>query len=298
MKPSLEQLRILCTAAETQNFREAAGRLGISPQVITRTIHTLEQTTGETLFHRNTRGVRLSEFGEKFVLRAREALAAVDALFDSTPNAADPQYTGRVRVAAPVALGRGALIEALAPCMADHPGLVIELRLSDRLSDVVEQQIDVGVRNGFMRDSNFVAQPAAKTAFRIVASSALIARAGRPRKVDDIFKYPITALIDHNTGRPWPWTFSQGRQITPDSPVFITDSIEAECAAAIAGAGFSQLPEYMVKQHLKSGALVSVLDKEAPEPWNLYVYRPRRQPVPARIRLVYDALLKAFKSLG
>jgi len=296
MKPSLEQLRVLCAAAETQNFREAAAKLGVSPQVITRTIHQLERISGETLFHRNTRGVRLSTFGEGFVQRAQTALAAVDSVFDTGGGNAESAMSGRVRVAAPVALGRGMLMDALASCLVANPGLVIELRLSDRVADVVDQQIDVGVRNGFMRDSLFVAQPAASSAFRVVASPALLARLGRPRKVEDIFKRPVTALIDHNSGRPWPWYFRAGRQVMPDSPVFVTDSIEAECAAAVAGVGFSQLPEYMVKPALASGDLVSVLEKEAPEPWTLYVYRPRRQPVPARVRLVYDTLLKVLRA--
>ncbi len=296
MKPTLEQLRVFCAAAETQNFREAAAKLGVSPQVVTRTIHQLERISGETLFHRNTRGVRLSTFGEAFVLRAQTALAAVDSVFNLGGEKDDALLSGRVRVAAPVALGRGVLIDALAPCLAANPGLVVELRLSDRVSDVVDQQIDVGVRNGFMRDSLFVAQPAATTAFRVVAAPSLLERVGRPRKVDELFKRPVTALIDHNSGRPWPWYFSTDRQMIPASPVFVTDSIEAECAAAMAGIGFSQLPQYMVQSALASGALVSVLEREAPQPWTLYVYRPRRQPVPARVRLVYDTLLRTLKT--
>ncbi|MCY1535750.1 LysR substrate binding domain protein [compost metagenome] len=106
----------------------------------------------------------------------------------------------------------------------------------------------------------------------------------------------MTALIDHSSGRPWPWAFSKKRVFTVSSPAFVTDNIDAECAAVLAGIGFGQLIGPLAQPWLQSGALVEVLAAEAPEPWPIHVYRPQRAPVPARVRLVYDELVRVLRA--
>ena len=82
MSNRLETLRVFCIAAESTNFRDAAVRLSVSPQVVTRAVRELEEELGEPLFHRSTRGVQLTEFGRQLVERARTAVAGVEDLFD------------------------------------------------------------------------------------------------------------------------------------------------------------------------------------------------------------------------
>jgi DNA-binding transcriptional LysR family regulator len=288
----LEALRIFGVAAEASNFREAAAKLAVSPQVITRVVRELESLLGEPLFHRSTRGVRLTTFGEQLSQRAGNAVAGVDELFAQSRSPARADTTGVVRVAAPSGIGRNLILRELSHRLTAHPGLVIDLRLSEVIADVVGQQIDVGVRIGTMRDSRFVARPASRASLFVVGSPALVARVGRPRDLDALFQRPTTALIDRNTGRAWPWMFKGGQQVTPNAPSFVTDDPEAECAAVLAGLGFGQLPGYLALAHVRKGKLVPLLEKAAPDPATLYVYRPHRSPVPARVRVVFDALLE------
>jgi len=297
MNNPLEALRVFCVAAESGNFREAATRLSVSPQVVTRVVKALEDELGEPLFHRSTRGVQVSDFGMRLLERARAAVAGVDTLFQPRAHRALSSHAGTVRVAAPSVIGRSLLPDALAPRVAEHPGLVIDLRLSEVVADVVQQQIDVGVRIGALRDSRFVVRPVAKVHFLVVASPALLDRVGTPRDLDGLFARPTTGFIDRNNGRTWAWHFKGGRQVTPENPAFVTDDPEAECAAAVAGFGFSQVPAFMAAPHLRAGRLVSLFDSLAPDPWPLYVYRVQRTPVPARVRLVYDTLLEAMAAL-
>ena len=291
----LDSLRVFCAAADARSFREAATRLGVSPQVVTRAVRELEKSLGEVLFHRNTRQVKITSFGEQLAQRAREAVASLDDLYQAGAGSrSNASAEGVVRVTAPGPIGRLMLVQALAPFRLQHPSLVVDFRLSEVLSDVVDVQIDVGVRIGFLRDSRFVARPASKVSFFVVATPDLLARVGRPRSVDALFERPVTALIDRNTGRPWPWFFRGSRQVVPASPAFVTDDPEAECAAVLSGMAFGQLAGFHVLPHLKSGRLVSVLDGEAPDPWPIYVYRPRRAPVPPRVRVVYDQIIAAL----
>lgn len=295
MSNRLEALRVFFTAADAANFREAAVRLSVSPQVVTRAVRELEDELGEPLFHRSTRGVQLTDFGRQLAERARIAVGGVDELFHRIDRRALSQHAGTVRVTAPHVYGRF-IPQALAPLLVAHPGLVLDLRLSEQHADVVDQQIDIGVRVGPMRDARFVARGVGKMPLRVVASPALIERVGAPRTVDALSKLPVTALIDRSSGRPWPWAFSKKRVFTVSSPAFVTDNIDAECAAVLAGIGFGQLIGPLAEPWLQSGAMVEVLAADAPEPWPVHVYRPQRAPVPARVRLVYDELIRVIRA--
>jgi len=295
MSNRLEALRVFFTAAAAANFREAAVRLSVSPQVVTRAVRELEEELGEPLFHRSTRGVQLTDFGRQLAERARIAVGGVDELFHRIDRRALSQHAGTVRVTAPHVYGRF-IPQALAPLLVAHPGLVLDLRLSEQHADVVDQQIDIGVRVGPMRDARFVARSVGKMPLRVVASPALIERVGAPRTVDALPQLPVTALIDRSSGRPWPWAFSKKRVFTVSSPAFVTDNIDAECAAVLAGIGFGQLIGPLAEPWLQSGAMVEVLAADAPEPWPIHVYRPQRAPVPARVRLVYDELIRVLRA--
>lgn len=286
----LETLRIFGIAADAVNFRDAATRLGVSPQVVTRVVKELEAEFGELLFHRNTRGVRLTGFGEKLALKAAGAVAGIDEIFSDQRLNVTQDIAGTVRIAAPSVLGRRFISRQLAPILAVHPGLRIDLRLSEVSADVVERQIDVGVRIGHIRDSRFVVRRVSPASLYFVGAPALIDRLGRPGNEEKLLRGPLTVLIDRNTGMPWPWMFKGGREQVPSDPVFVTDDPEAECEAVLDGIGFGQLPGHLALRHLLAGRLVSVLDKSRPAPASIYVYRPQRTPVPARVRLIFDAL--------
>ena len=172
---------------------------------------------------------------------------------------------------------------------------MLDLRLSEEHADVVDQQIDIGVRAGPVRDARFVARTVGKMALHVVGAPSLVARVGAPASLEDLPRVPLTALMDKGSGRPWPWFFAKGRQFAVNAPAFVTDDVDAECAAVLAGVGFGQLVAPLAEPLLRSGELVAVLEAEAPEPWPIHVYRSQRAPVPARVRLVYDALLRALR---
>jgi DNA-binding transcriptional LysR family regulator len=285
----LELLKVFSVAASSTSFREAATRLGVSPQVVTRAVRELEEQLKETLFHRNTRSVQITTFGQSFALNAQAALAAVDDLFGmaSTSNEA----TGVVRITAPSDLGRHYVQPILTELMARHPGLVPDLRLSNTPSDVVDEQIDIGVRVGAIGDNRFVARAIGPLPVWTVGSPALIERVGEPKNLKELEKLPVTCLIDSSSGRPWPWMFRAERHFQPASPAFVTNDTAAEIQAACAGIGFSQCTEYLIRPYVERGQLVRILPRFDPEPWKLHVYRPQRGPVAKRIRVVFDELV-------
>ncbi|MDF3835468.1 LysR family transcriptional regulator [Cupriavidus basilensis] len=297
----LEMLRIFCAAAESASFKAAATRLGTSPQTVTRAVKDLEEAVGEPLFHRNTRQIRITAAGERLAERARSALLDVDSLFAHPASRSDSELKGIVRITAPSTLGRQHLLVALRQLALAHPGITLDIRLSDQLADVVDDEIDIGLRLGMFRDQRLVARMPTRVGFHVVGTPELVARVGEPADLADLAdlaSLPATGLIDRSTGRAWPWYFAEGEQFSPRCAAFLTDDPETEMEAILAGLAYGQLPDYLALPHLRSGRLVSVLERYAPAPWGLYIYRSRRSPVPMRIRLVFDALVAYFTDKG
>lgn len=290
----LEMLRLFCAAAEASSFKEAAARLGTSPQAITRAVKELEEAVGELLFHRNTRGVQITEFGAQLAVHARDGVSHIDNLFHKHSRLPDAGLTGVVRITAPRVIGRRYLMKALLPLATRHPGIRLDVQLTDVVADVVDERIDIGVRIGQLRDSRFVARAIAKMPFVVVGTPKLAAAKGKPATPQDLQHLPMTALTDHNTGRIWPWFFADNHNLVPATPAFVSDDPEVEFSAMLADIGYGQVLAQMAEPYLRSGKLISVLDDYQPPPWDLYIYRPRRGPVPARIRLVYDHIVEAL----
>ena len=297
MNKEMELLRIFRVAAESSSFRDAAVRLGTSPQGVTRAIQQLEQHYGEVLFHRSTRQVRITAFGEGLLDQVRPALERFEDLWRTPSSDQQASLSGTVRITAPHSLGTRAVLPALERVAARHPGITLDVRLSDRISNTVDEGIDVGIRVGFMRDSRFVARKAADMRLPIVAAPRLIKKVGVPANIDALSSLPGTVALDINTGRPWPWHFKAGRQWTPTAPTLVADNADIEMGAALAGIAFAQLADYMAAPYIANGKLVRVLENEEPPAWGLYVYRPQRGPIPGRVRAVFDEMLLAVGSL-
>lgn len=293
----LEMLRIFVAAAEAHSFKDAAARLGISPQSVTRAVQDLERAHGEVLFHRNTRGIQITAYGSDLANRAKTSVRRLDELFQSPKAVESQELEGVVRLTAPVLLGRVLLMPVIKKLAADHPALRFDMHLSDARVDVVDERIDIGVRFGPLHDNRFVARRAASPAFHVVGSSALVARHGAPTRLEQLHELPTTELRDATAGKAWPWYFAGGTQIIPATPRFSSNDSDAELEAILDGVGFGQIPAYLADRHIAAGRLVPVLQEYMPEPWDIYVYRPQRGPVPARIRLVFDSCLAALAAM-
>jgi len=287
-------LRIFLAAAQAPSFRSAAAALELSPQVVTRAVQALEAELGEVLFHRSTRSSVLSEFGQRFAAEAEAALAQFDRLFDTPRSAARERPEGLVRIVAPTMHGRRFLLPVLLRLGKTHPGLSFDLRLSDEPVDAVQMRADIGLHGGSLLDNRFVARTVARVSQHVCAAPDLLAQLGRLRSARDLDAVPTTQLIERATGRPWPWEFRNGLRFTPARTVFASDDPLVECEAVLAGLGVGQLSSVVAAEHLRSGRLVELLPGTVSRAWPLTLFRVRRDPVPLRVRITYDALLAAF----
>lgn len=115
---------------------------------------------------------------------------------------------------------------------------------------------------------------------------------------DALAALPTTGFLDNTCGRVWPWYLAGERLFVPAAPVLLTDDPEAERDAVLAGIGYGQMPYYLAAPYLATERLVTVLDQFAPPPWDVFVFRPQRGPVPPRIRLVFDAIVFSLQAIA
>lgn len=292
----LEALRIFCAAAETQNFRQAALALGVSPQVVTRAVAYLEALFGEPLFIRNTRSTRITPLGEQVYEQARAALQHTDALFQHFSLHERTTLQGRVRVDTPQ-LDEWDLLPRVLHLLADAPGIVLDWRSSDTRSQTDRDQIDVGVRVGPLPSNDFIVKPITPLRLQTVMALALLARLGKPRSVADLRqRYPLAALVDNNTGRAFTWDYP-GHSFAPETPAFISPDLQAQLQAVLHGVAVGQFAQWSVRQHIRAGRLHAVLPRqEMTLDWQLFVYRPQRHQHTARVKRVFDALVAALEA--
>lgn len=298
MLDRLDALKIFCTAAETLKFRETANRLGLAPQMVTRAIAELEQQMGEVLFLRNTRQMTLTPFGQQLWPKAELLLAESESLFSGRPHKNNQDMTGRVRITLPPLFENKEIIRRLLQMLESYPELAIEWLPVDAHLNIIDEQIDIGIRIGTIPDNRFIVKVIRPVGIRIVATPDLVQRLGMPDTIRTLqYSYPLSALSNSNSGRVWPWQFADGSSFFPAKPAFIARDIGSELAAALSGRTCSQLPDITVRPYLQRGELINLFPEMNYCPYQLYIFRPHQPLIPLRTRVVFDHLTKILHEL-
>ncbi|OOF48118.1 LysR family transcriptional regulator [Rodentibacter trehalosifermentans] len=294
----LEILRIFCSVAETLHFRETANRLALSPQVVSRAIGTLEKTLGEVLFQRSTRQVKLTDFGEAFLPQAQQLIADAERLFSYRKSLNTQEIAGIVRIAVPEIPLMQAVLEKVLTKAAAYPDLRLHWQARLTVEDVVNEQIDVGFRFGMPDDNRLIIRQVGLVEDCIVASPGLLERLGTPKDWLDLKKnYPLSALFNPNTGRPYVWYLSHKVQFIPSRPKFTATRIEEELIAVRQAQTIAFLPRFICTPYLKTGELVELFPEIARKQWAAYVYRPYRNVTHPRVKIVFDWLVESIEAI-
>ncbi len=299
MLSKTELLRVFIVAAGSRTFRDAAVKLNMSPQTVSRVIKSLEDVYGELLFHRNTRTIKITKFGEQLFSSARHALDVVNDVFQlGKKQQIQDELSGTVTLTTPSTIGRDYLYPLLRDFKKKYPQIQIDIRSSNSFSHLVDEQIDIGIRVGRIKNNGFIVKKVNEVRFNIVATPEILELHGTPKNIYDLKKLPAVESIDCNSGRGWAWMFANDVEYHPENVVFRTDDPEIEYLAVLDGLGFGQLSDWMIKDVLQRGKLVQILKDSDPNPWDVYVYRPQRGPVPTRVRLLYDEIVEYMRNIS
>ncbi|MTV41395.1 LysR family transcriptional regulator [Duganella radicis] len=293
----LNDIALFVEVVQSGSFAEAARRLGIPPNTVSRRIQSLEAQLGTRLLQRSTRKLSLTAAGE--LLHERSAVA-VGGLREAGQEIAlgSREPSGRVRVAAPADFFDYFQMAWLAEFLADHPRVRVEFVLSDALSDLIAERIDVAFRAGALADSGFVGRQVATGNNMLMASPAYLARRPAPATLAALLEHDCVGFAGPNGQVPW-------RLARADAAVeeiafqarFTGNTMQAMRKAALAGLGIALLPHRIAAGDLRDGNLVQVLpDYHVPGTGMNIVY-PSRRHLPPAVAIFMDWAGEKFKGM-
>ncbi|MYM94913.1 LysR family transcriptional regulator [Duganella vulcania] len=286
-------MQIFVKAVERGSLTAAAEELNISSQLAGKQMRALEQSLGIKLLNRTTRRQSLTDSGRVFYERAKNILAemeAAEALIAETR--AVPR--GQLRISAPITFGSRALAPAIAEFLSQNPEVSVELSLTNRTVDLVDEGYDLVFRTGVLPDSGLMARRLAPHRLMLCATPAYLAARGEPRSPEELRQHEC--LVFAHTSMRTEWTFNgpDGRVSVPISGRFSTDSGEALRAAAIANQGIILQPLELLRDEITAGRLVTLLPNYEPIARPLHaVYAPDRRMTP-KLRSFLDFAIQKF----
>ncbi len=291
----LTSMAVFVTAADLGSFAAAAAALGMSPQMVAKHVVSLETRLGTRLIHRTTRRHSLTEFGRAYHERCRVVLAeaeAAEALAETVR--ADPR--GTLRLNAPVTFGSHGLVPLLTRYLRDCPEVEVDLSLTDRMVDPVEEGYEAVIRLGPLAESSLVAHPLAPYRLVACAAPAYLAAHGVPASPEDLAGHQCLDFSHWPRGRDSLWRFTRAGT-TVEAPAagrLRINDFRALLAAARDGFGIVLGVDTALRDDLAAGRLVRVLpDWEAPSrPMHLLTMRDRRPT--AKLRRFVEMMLEEF----
>jgi DNA-binding transcriptional LysR family regulator len=288
----IEDVRIFLSVLTTGSLSGAARQLSIGPMQVSRRIAVLEDELGTRLFHRTTRSVSPTAEGEAFAPYANTILEAEqNARTELSPSSA--AASGTLKLTAPSVFGQAIVLPLLTSLMEQHPGLNIDLDLSDRVVDIVGQGLDLALRIATLADSELIARRIAGNPRIICASPDYLQRYGVPQRLADLDRHQCVVL--HSVPR-WPVVVDGEFQRKRVNSRMVTSSVDAVRAATIQGLGLSMLTYWDVHEQLSNGNLVRIaLEDAVMEDLSVWAITPTRRYVPTRVKIFLNALEQELK---
>lgn len=293
----LGSIELFCLAAEHGGFTAAALVAGVTPAAVSRSVSRLEQRLGVRLFVRTTRHIRLTEGGRGYFEQCRQALSQlVEAEREVSGQQLEP--AGTLRISIPTTYGHHRLLPLLPRFRQCYPGVRIEVHLSNRNIDFVDEGHDLAVRVRAQPDSGLVARHLEDAGLVIVAAPAYLAQAGVPRTLADLAQHQCIQFELPSSGRRIAWLFreqGEDREILTEGHYGCSDDVLGGVTLAKSGAGLFQTYRFIVESELADGRLVEVLQPFAGRSRPFTLLYPHGRHLPLRVRAFVDFLLESSR---
>jgi len=288
----LDQMLVFSRVAELASFTQAADSLGLPKASVSSAVQQLENRLGVRLLHRTTRKVVLSDDGQAFYDRCRDALADMDELQTMFQLHRSNPLKGRVRLDMSTVIARQVVLPGLPDFLQQHPELHIEVSSTERKVDLVREGFDCVVRAGKVTEPGLIARPVGDLRMVNCASPAYLRRLGEPQSLEDLAAHTLVHFAGTLGTRPTGFEVAEGdavRSITMAGAVTVNNA-EAYQAACLAGLGLIQVPFVGVRDLLAQGRLCAVLPACVAAPMPLSLVYAHRRNLSTRVRVVMDWL--------
>lgn len=290
----LAAIEAFVQVAETNSFSEAARRLRTSKSVISRQVSALETELGARLFHRTTRSLTLTEAGQGYFSRVGQILADLEeANLAVTQLQSAPR--GTLRINAPMSFGFLHLAPALPDFMARYPEVELDVSMTDRFVDLVDEGFDLAVRIAALQDSSLIARRLAPIRLAVCASPDYLQRHGVPQLPQDLRAHACIVNSNIPSAGEWKFLGADGKPLSVkvESKIAINNG-DALRVAALGGLGLTILPTFIVGRDLQAGTLVSVLSDYLAQPLGLHAVYHHARHLSPKVRAFVDFLAERF----
>lgn len=285
----LDSMRAFVRVVESGSFSQAARDLNVSQPTVSKQLAALEARLGTQLLSRNSRTLAVTLAGQDLYEAAVRILEDID-LVEEKLLEGQSSPSGLVRVTLSPAFGRMYVIPRLLTFKDRFPDVTIEMEVSGRHADLVEEGIDVAIRVGPLSDSTLVARRIGDMRLITLASASYLAQHGRPETLDDLRSHQRIGYVHQGNVVGWNFT-AQGRQITLDGGgAFRTNDAEHVRGAVLAGLGIAHHASWLFTDVLASGEVVRILDEHAPVPFPIFAITASGRRMPSRVRQFIDFL--------
>lgn len=293
----IEDLEAFLAIVEKGNQAAAGRHLQRSLQSIGRSLTSLEHSVGVPLIKRTTRHSHPTEAGLAFYARVKPALAEIE---NARAEAADltREFSGRLRVSAPVLLSRAFVVPAICELLTRFPGVEIDLKVSDRPADLLEEGLDVAVRVRTLPGSTLKARRLGELRIVVFGAKTYFEKHGRPRHPAELSRHRCVVRTIDGKDEPWPFRIDGRRQAIHVHGRLRTDDTYAIHLAVARGLGLGLTPLWQIRDLVDRGAVEVVLQPFEIDRIPIYAVLPPTKIQPAKVKLFVDLLSAQFKSSG
>jgi len=291
--PDLEAWAIFAAVVEHRSFSGAADAIGLSKATVSKAITRLEAHIGQSLFHRTSRRLALTEAGRPLAERAARILAEAHGAEEAARDAAAAP-AGRVRLAVPMSFGITHVAPLVAEFLRDHPAVEIDLHLSDARVDIVAEGFDVALRIADLPDSSLRARRLCTVDTHLVAAPAYLEAHGTPAHPADLANHRLLGYS--NVAGPWRFHGPDGAEVSVRAagPLAV-NSGEAMLPALDAGLGIARLPGFILRDRIADGRVARLLPDWATTSVGLHLLTPPSPLRPARVEALIAFLTERLR---
>lgn len=289
------EMQAFAAVVDAGSFVKAADALAASKAAVSRYVGDLETRLGVRLLHRTTRRLSLTEEGQVFYARCKELLAGIDEAEAEITTSSD-EASGLARINVPVTFGIRHLAPLWGPFMQAHPKVTLDITLSDRVVDLVDEGYDLAVRIATLPSSMLVSRRLATTRLVLCASPEYLRSHGEPRRPQDLADHRVLAYTYLSTRDEWRFEGPDGAVSVKTQPGLHSNSGDTCRAAALAHQGVILQPTFLVGDDLAAGTLVELMPDHRSIELGIYAIYPTRKHVAAKVRVLIDFLVEAFRT--
>jgi len=288
-------MEVFVAVAEAESFSGAARSLGLSPPAVSRAIGALEERMNMKLLTRTTRAVRVTDAGQVYLEAVRRILGDIDEA-EETATGAQAEPRGRLSVTAPVQFGQMFVTPAIVAYLRRYPEMEVSALFVDRVVNLQEEGVDVGIRIGELPDSTMKAIRVGQVSRVVCASQDYLATNPEPRTPEDLARHLIVSATAVTPTHEWKFHHGIATTAVRVRPRLSISSVGGALEAVTSGFGITRLMSYQVAPHLDSGKLKILLANYEPPPLPIHVLHLEGRYASAKVRTFVDFVVEILRS--